>query len=53
MEWTSERIYHIAEPNAWMGKLITAKEKENLSGLHGEHVLYLVDEASNVDDGLI
>lgn len=34
------------DPMAWFAKLLTAKEQENLAGLHDQHLLVIVDEAS-------
>ena len=53
LKWTSERLYHISSPGTWFGRIITAAEKENISGIHAEHVLWLIDEASNVEDEMI
>jgi hypothetical protein len=33
-------------PMAWFAKILTARDQENLAGLHDEHLLVLVDEAS-------
>ncbi len=53
LKWTSERLYHMSSPGTWFGRIITAAEKENISGIHAEHVLWLIDEASNVEDEMI
>ncbi len=53
LKWTSERLYHVSSPGTWFGRIITAAEKENISGIHAEHVLWLIDEASNVEDEMI
>ncbi len=53
LRWTSERLYHLSSPGTWFGRIITAAEKENISGIHAEHVLWLIDEASNVEDEMI
>ena len=50
---TAERMYHVESPPTWFGRIITAADKENLSGVHGPHVLWLVDEASNVEEVFI
>ena len=53
LRWTSERLYHYSSPGTWFGRIITAAEKENISGIHADHVLWLIDEASNVEDEMI
>jgi len=51
--WTSERLYHKWHPGTAFGQIITSKEKENISGIHSDHTLYIVDEASNVEEDII
>ena len=53
LKWTSEKLYHQSSPGTWFGRIITAAEKENISGIHADHVLWLIDEASNVEDEMI
>ena len=50
---TSERIFHVDPAMHSFGQIITSKEKENISGIHATHVLWLIDEASNVEQELI
>jgi hypothetical protein len=53
IEWTSEKIYHVDPEMLSFGQPMTAKDKENISGFHATHVLYLIDEASNVARDII
>lgn len=50
----NEELYAIESRSSWFMKLRTAR-KENpdaLQGFHGEPVLYIIDEASGVDDAI-
>lgn len=53
IKWSSERIYHINPKMQSFGQIITSKDKENIAGIHATHVLWLIDEASNVDQELV
>ncbi len=53
LEWTSEKLEHKDPKVGSFAKLLTAKDKENIAGIHDEHVLWIVDEASNVDENMI
>lgn len=50
---TGKRLYHIDPEMLAFGQPMTAKDKENISGFHATHVLFLVDEASNVQREII
>jgi len=50
LAWTQERLYHKGQPANWFATYVTAKEKENLSGFHEEHMLFLVDEGAGLAD---
>jgi len=50
---TSERIFHIDPKMHSFGQIMTSKEKDNMAGVHATHVLWLIDEASNVDQDII
>ena len=52
VKWTAEKIYHDFSPGTWFGRILTSNDKENIAGIHGDHVLWLIDEASNVDDDI-
>jgi len=51
-ELSTEYLRIREQPDTWFARAKTArKEKpEALQGIHGDHVLYIVDEASGVDD---
>jgi len=50
---TGEKIYHVDPTMHAFGQIMTTKDKENISGVHATHVLWLVDEASNVEKVII
>lgn len=53
IQWTSEKICHVDPEMLAFGQPMTAKDKENISGFHATHMLFLVDEASNVARDII
>jgi hypothetical protein len=50
LKWTAERILHLDPKMNSFGFILTSKEKENIAGVHGDHVLWIADEASNIDN---
>jgi hypothetical protein len=50
--WTATRFYHVAHPETWFAAAIpwTKERSEAFAGTHEEHVLFLFDEASIIDD---
>ena len=50
---TGEKIYRIDPKAHAFGLMMTSKDKENISGHHDTHVLWLIDEASNVERDII
>lgn len=50
LKWTAEKMYHQYAPGLWFAQILTSKQKENISGIHADHVLWLLDEASNIED---
>lgn len=53
-EWQSEYVRIIESPATWFARAKTASKEnsEALAGVHGDHVLGLVDEASGVYDDI-
>lgn len=45
-EYTSERFFRKSHPKTWFTQIVTSLSPENIAGVHGEHVLVIVDEAS-------
>lgn len=48
--WTKEKIYMNGAQEEWYAAARTASKPDALQGFHAEHVLYIIDEASGVDD---
>lgn len=48
--WTKEKLYMKGYPEEWFAVARTASKPDALQGFHAEDVLYIIDEASGVDD---
>ena len=48
--WTKEKLYMRGHPEEWFAVARTASKPDALQGFHAEHLLYIIDEASGVDD---
>lgn len=48
--WTKEKVYMKGYPEEWFAVARTASKPDALQGFHAEDVLYIIDEASGVDD---
>ena len=48
--WTKEKVYMRGYPQEWFAVARTASKPDALQGFHAEDVLYIIDEASGVDD---
>lgn len=48
--WTKEKLYMNGYPEEWFAVARTASKPDALQGFHAEDVLYIIDEASGVDD---
>jgi len=48
-EWTKTRFYHKMFPETWFASARTANKPESMAGIHGEHVLIIMDEASGIE----
>ena len=48
--WTKEKVYMKGEPEEWFAVARTASKPDALQGFHADHVLYIIDEASGVED---
>ena len=51
-DWSNDYIRMLESPKTWFARARTARKEspEALAGIHADHVLYLVDEASGVPD---
>jgi phage terminase large subunit len=52
-EWQTHFIRHREDPYGWFARAKTAETVEALRGLHADHMLAIVDEASGVADEII
>jgi hypothetical protein len=50
--WTKEKIYMKGYPEEWFAVARTATKPDALQGFHAENVLYIIDEASGVNDAI-
>lgn len=50
--WTKEKVYMKGYPEEWFAVARTASKPDALQGFHAEDVLYIIDEASGVDDDI-
>ena len=50
--WTKEKVYMRGYPEEWFAVARTASKPDALQGFHAEHVLYIIDEASGVEDNI-
>lgn len=50
--WTKEKLYMRGYPEEWFAAARTASKPDALQGFHAEHLLYIIDEASGVDDDI-
>ncbi|MDO4648570.1 MAG: terminase B [Eubacteriales bacterium] len=50
--WTKEKLYMRGHSEEWFAVARTASTADALQGFHAEHMLYIIDEASGVDDAI-
>lgn len=50
--WTKEKLYLKDHPEEWFAVARTASKPDALQGFHAENVLYIIDEASGVEDSI-
>ncbi|MDR3345197.1 MAG: terminase [Oscillospiraceae bacterium] len=50
--WTRGKLYLKGYPEEWFAVARTAANPDALQGFHAEHVLYIIDEASGISDGI-
>ena len=51
-EWQKTKVSFKATPERWYAAARTAAKPENLAGFHEEHILFVLDEASGIDDAI-
>jgi hypothetical protein len=53
LKWTKTKVYMIGHEERWFATAKTATKPENMQGFHEDHMLFIVDEASGVDDRIM
>lgn len=53
LKWTKTKVYMIGNEERWFATARTAAKPENMQGFHEEYMLFVVDEASGVDDNIM
>jgi hypothetical protein len=48
--WTAQKLYFNPHPEEWFAVARTASTNEALQGFHADHLLFIIDEASGIDD---
>lgn len=48
--WTKEKVYMKGQPEEWFAVARTASKPDALQGFHADNILYIIDEASGVED---
>jgi phage terminase large subunit len=53
LKWTKTKIYMRKYEERWFATARTATKPENMQGFHEDNMLFIVDEASSVDDRIM
>lgn len=53
LKWTKTKIYMKKYEERWFATARTATKPENMQGFHEDNMLFIVDEASGVADGIM
>lgn len=53
LKWTKTKIYMVGHEKRWFATARTATKPENMQGFHEEHMLFIADEASGIDDKIM
>ena len=51
-EWQKTKVVMKEMPERWFATARTASKPENMAGFHEEHLLFICDEASGIDDSI-
>jgi phage terminase large subunit len=51
-EWQKTRIINRTYPERWFASARTSSKDTNLAGFHEDHLLFILDEASGISDGI-
>ncbi|OMF37445.1 terminase B [Paenibacillus sp. FSL H8-0548] len=53
LKWTKTKVYMRKNEERWFATARTATKPENMQGFHEDNMLFIVDEASGVDDRIM
>lgn len=53
LKWTKTKVYMIGSEQRWFATAKTATRPENMQGFHEDNMLFVVDEASGIDDKIM
>lgn len=53
LKWTKTKVYMIGNEERWFATARTATKPENMQGFHEDYMLFVVDEASGVEDKIM
>lgn len=51
-DWQKTKVQNRMFPERWFATARTASKPENMAGFHEEHLLFVCDEASGIDDSI-
>lgn len=51
-DWQKTRVNFKAQPERWCALAKSAARPENMAGFHEDHLLFVLDEASGIDDSI-
>lgn len=53
LKWTKTKVYMRGSEDRWFATARTATKPENMQGFHEDYMLFIVDEASGVEDRIM
>lgn len=53
LKWTKTKVYMVGSEERWFATARTATKPENMQGFHEKYMLFVVDEASGIDDNIM
>lgn len=53
LKWTKTKVYMIGSEQRWFATAKTATRPESMQGFHEDNMLFVVDEASGIDDKIM
>lgn len=53
LKWTKTYIYFVGREKRWFGVARASSKPENMQGFHEDNMLFIVDEASGVDEEVL